>query len=498
MKKILLMLLILSSRMLTMAQDEGENIFLDRSFWQNNPSVDSVKQKISQGHDPTEQDLFGFDAVSYGIIDDAPFETLKFLLSIEGNPVTKPTHGDLTYLLWAAYKGNIPMVKHLIELGSDVKFKTARGTNILLMSGFGGQQDTVLYDLMFSQGVDPNSSSSSQMNILLALAGSDADKEDIFKYLIKKGLDWNHEDENGNGFFHYAAKAGNQANMNLAIRRNLQFGSLNKKGENAMFYATYGRRRSEVLLETFMFLDSLGLEADIVNWKGQTPLHHAVKRGNAEVIDFFIEKGVNINQVDEDGNTAFMNAVFGKLENVQKLLPLVKNPNQINHKGYSALTNAVIYARKDAFNLLVEQGAELTIHDKNENDLISLIFQNFSERRKEDFEYILNELIANEISVKPIYADGNSLYHYAIEKNSPLLIQKAIELNVDPNHKNNLGLTPLHLAAMKATNGEIIEMLINAGADKNILTDFEESPHELATQNEILKSNKIDISSLQR
>ena len=41
-----MMLLILSSRMLTMAQDENENIFLDRSFWQNNPSVDSVKQKM--------------------------------------------------------------------------------------------------------------------------------------------------------------------------------------------------------------------------------------------------------------------------------------------------------------------------------------------------------------------------------------------------------------------------------------------------------------------
>ena len=496
MKKQLVTLFALVNFIFVTSQDKIDNIFLDRDFWQSGPSIDIVKLKIADGHDPTEKGVFGFDAVSYGIIDSAPNETLKYLLTLEGNPVDKPTHGDIIYLLWAAYKGNIEMVNHLISLGSDIQFKTARGTNILLMSGFGGQEDISLYELMFSNGVNPNYLGSNKINILLALAGSDANNEKVFRYLIEKGLDWDYRDENGNGFFHYAAKAGNLSNMRLALRENLDFKSLNAFGENAMFYASYGRKRSEVLLQTFTFLDSLGLESDVVNWKGQTPLHHAVKRANPQVIDFFIDKGVNVNQIDEEGNTAFMNSVYGKIENVQKLLPLVQNINTVNFKGRSALTNSVIYARKDIFNLLIKNGADIHVLDENNEGLISLMFQNYSERREDDFNEIFDVLLEKGVGIKPSDNNGNNLVHYAIEKNSTFLLKKALRMSLNLNHKNKLGLTPLHLAAMKATNREMIDLLINAGANKNILTDLEESTYELASENEILILNNTDISML--
>jgi ankyrin repeat protein len=68
---------------------------------------------------------------------------------------------------------------------------------------------------------------------------------------------------------------------------------------------------------------------------------------------------------------------------------------------------------------------------------------------------------------------------------------------VDINIKNELGLSALHLAAMKATDNKIINMLLIAGADKNVLTDYEESTYHLANENEILMANEIDISQLQ-
>ncbi|MEM9823974.1 MAG: ankyrin repeat domain-containing protein [Bacteroidota bacterium] len=490
----LLLLFIFSS--LT-AQDKEKNIFLDREFWKAAPTVDLIKAKIAEGHDPTERDLFSFDGVSYGIIDHAPLASLKYMLSLEGNPVTKPTHGDVTYLLWAAYRGNIPLIQHLIDLESDVHFKTTRGTNILLMSGFGSQEDLALYDLLLANGVDIHSTNSGGTNILLALAGSDAEDRKVFHYLVDKGLDWHYRDAKGNGLFHYAARAGNLENMDLCLEENVKHDYLNSKGENAMFYAAYGRKRSEVLLKTFMYLDSLGLEADIVNWDGQSPLHHVVRRGNPAVIDFFIDKGVNINQIDKDGNTAFLNAAYGKLENVKKLLPYISNIDQVNQKGHSPLSNAVAYAKKDIFDFLMEQGADITILDEEQNDLYSLAFQFYSERRKDNFEYILNALSAKGLKAKHSYANGNTLAHYAIEKDNPYLIQKALEMEIDLNIKNDLGLTALHLAVMKARDSRTIDLLLNAGADKNILTDFEESTYDLAIENEILMENNIDLSNLQ-
>ena len=47
-------------------------------------------------------------------------------------------------MFWAAYKGNVTLIKYLIELGSEIEFTNAKGTNILLMSGFGASKTLAL------------------------------------------------------------------------------------------------------------------------------------------------------------------------------------------------------------------------------------------------------------------------------------------------------------------------------------------------------------------
>ncbi|MEM1124778.1 MAG: ankyrin repeat domain-containing protein, partial [Bacteroidota bacterium] len=464
MKRLILLLLISHFGFQLLAQDTPENIFHERSFWKAQPSVELVKAKIAEGHNPTEKNDFGFDAVSYGIIDKAPNETLQYLLTLEGNPVTKPTHGDITYLLWSAYKGNIEMVNHLLDLGSDIQLATSRGTNILLLTAIGGVEDKSMYDLILSKGVKIDYENASGTNVLLSLAGSDADDETLFQYLVDKGLSWDTKDDAGNGLFNYAARAGNMAIMKMCVAKGLDYTSMNEKGENALLFAAYGRKRSEVLLETFTYLDELGLDVDVVNWEGQTPLHNAVRRGSPEIIAFFVERGVNVNQIDKAGNTAFINSVWGKVENVQKLRPLIKNINQVNHDGHSALSKAVVGARKEAFNYLTAEKADITLLDAAGNDLMSLAFQNYSSRRADNLKYIIDGLVEKGLTIKTAYAGGNTLAHYAVKKNSMYLLEKAIELGVDLNLKNDLGITSLHLAAMKAHDNELIDKLLAAGA----------------------------------
>ena len=86
MKKLLLLFVLFYSGSL-IAQDK--NIFLDRSFWKTEPTVKTIKKKIRDGNDPTEKNDFGFDAISYGLLDNIPLPSLEYLLKIEGNPVSK-------------------------------------------------------------------------------------------------------------------------------------------------------------------------------------------------------------------------------------------------------------------------------------------------------------------------------------------------------------------------------------------------------------------------
>lgn len=476
------------------AQDS--NVFLEREFWKAGPNVEEIQQKISEGHDPAATDEHAFDGVSYGIIDNAPLESIKFMLTQEGNSVDKPTHGSVTYLLWAAYKGNKELVKHLLELGSDPQMATSRGTNILAMAAIGGVEDTEMYDLIFSQGVAVQSENSIGANALHLLAGSSADDEAIFQYLADKGISWESKDQEGNGLFNYAARGGNLKIMKMCAEKGLDYSLLNSRGENALFFASYGRKRSQVQLETFQYLESLGLEVDLVNWEGKTPLHNAIRKANAEVVDFFLERGVNINQIDEEGNTVMINSAWGNVEAMEKIIPLVADINQQNHEGHSALTLAIRRGADKAVDLLIAKGADIHQVDAVGNNLLYYAFENFRSSREEVFAHIIDTLVGEGLKASPDYVDGNTLAHLAIEKNSPFLLKKAISLGCDLNHKNEIGINTLHLAAMKAKDERLIAILLDAGADKRILTDFDESAYELAAQNELLGEKEVNIGFL--
>ena len=68
--------------------------------------------------------------------------------------------------------------------------------------------------------------------------------------------------------------------------------------------------------------------------------------------------------------------------------------------------------------------------------------------------------------------------------------------NIDVNAKNKEGITALQISAMKAKDDKIIKYLLGIGADKTIKTDFDETVYDLASENELLKKQNVNISFL--
>ena len=144
----------------------------------------------------------------------------------------------------------------------------------------------------------------------------------------------------------------------------------------------------------------------------------------------------------------------------------------------------------DAFKLLQKKGANAHIVDASGNNLFYHLFKAYSRRNSTHFETFVNELINAGVSFKNASTKDFPL-HIAIAKGENELIQKALELGADINQKNSDGLTPLHLAAMKATNVKLLQLLISKGADKKTRTNFDESAYELAQENELLSNANI-------
>lgn len=474
-----------------------ENIFIGRDFWKTAPSIETVKQKIAEGNDPTKLNAYAFDAVTYAILENAPLKTIKYLLSIKGNEVDKMTHDGRNYLMWAAYKGNLELTQFLIDQGSQIDIIDDHGYGLVTFTAVAGQTDPQMYDLLIQNGAKATETNREGANALLLLAPH-LENDVMISYFVEKGLDMHAKDHEGNGMFNYAARMGNIQMMDKLIAKGLDYKNLNGIGGNAMIFASRGFRRHTNSLELYKYLEDKGINPSIVNQNGQTPLHSiAYRTTDFEIFEYFMKKGVDINQLNEEGNTVFINAVNGRnFEVAQKLAPKVKDFNHCNKNGHSALTYAIRRNATDFVTFLMSKNAKVDIKDKDGNNLAYHVFDSYSSKSRDAFESHIALLQKEGVDFGAQQANGNNLLHLAVEKGSSFLVEKAVALGINVNGKNQEGLTPLHVAAMKAVDKELLVLLIQHGADKNIMTDFEESAFDLAMENEILSEEQINIEFL--
>ncbi|CAG9759765.1 unnamed protein product [Ceutorhynchus assimilis] len=71
-----------------------------------------------------------------------------------------------------------------------------------------------------------------------------------------------------------------------------------------------------------------------------------------------------------------------------------------------------------------------------------------------------------QISSKDI--NGLTIIHYAVDSNEMKNVQFAVETQLDINQQDHNGWTPLIRAAIQQCKPEILEYLIEKGADKSI------------------------------
>lgn len=494
----LVLLLLLPFVFFAQRAQKSDNIFHDRAFWKTQPTVKVVKQKIKEGHDAVSPNKAAFDAVCYAIMAKAPVKTIDYLLSLPGNNVDKPTHDGRSYLMWAGSAGDIDVMKLLLNKGADTKVVGSHGFTWFTFTVNAGHENTAIYDLMIANGVDVKQTNRAGANAILLMARHSKDGR-IISYFEGKGLDVNAEDNKGNNILFYASKRGNIALIKTYIKKGFDYKKLNSEGENLALYATQGSRGYSNPLEVYEYLETLGLDFTVVNKNGQNALHYlASSVKDIAVVDFFIEQGIDIYQKDNEGNTPFLNAARGNnLVVLQKLIPSVININQKNKDGFSAITFATQRINSETFSFLKSKGADLNVVDAEGNNLYYHLFSAYNRRTKANFKMLAAALETTNVSFVKASKNTTPL-HIAVEKGDEKLILKALELGAEINKKNVDGLTPLHLAAMKASDVSILKILLNKGADKKILTDFEESAYDLATENELLKKHTVDINFLKQ
>ena len=472
---------------------QSSNALLNASFWQAKPGTAAVKTEIEKGNNPAEMNSMSFDPVVMAINAGAPTESIKLLLDQKGNDPNKLTHDGRTYLFWAATRGNVEVMEYLLSKGAKVDLEDSHGMSVVNFAAGSGQINTAVYDLCLQHGANLKTQLTHEgANALLLSIGTDTTFK-LTEYFQSKGLDLKSRDAAGNTAFDYAARSGNINMMKTLLGKGVKF------SDNAILMAAQGSRRGSNPIQVYQYLESIGVKPGAINKNGENVLHSLVRRpGQTATIQYFLGKGVNVNQPDAEGNTAFMNAAATNRDTatLALLAPLVQDLNRQNKAGATALALAVRGNSPEAVQYLINKGAAVQTTDAKGNNLVYFLFESYSPRQAREFEPKLKLLQAAGLDIKAPQKDGNTLYHMAVAKQDMALLKLVQPFGVDVNAQNKEGLTALHKAAMISKDGSLMAYLVSIGARKDVKTKFDETAYDLAHENELLAKQNVSVDFL--
>ncbi|MGL5111255.1 MAG: ankyrin repeat domain-containing protein [Flavobacterium sp.] len=489
----------------TWAGAQQKNSLLEQSFWKNSPDVTTVQAEIAKGNNPSAMNSNAFDVTTIAINANAPTATLQFLLEQPGNHVNKLTHDNRIYLHWAASKGNIEIINYLISKGSNTTLEDSKGETPLTFAAVNGQTNPLVYEAFFKAGTNPKKKYKDGSNLLLMVIASDKDFS-LSTYLATKGLSLQDTDNDGNTAFDYAAKTGDVAFLK----------TLHQKGvnhtNNALLFAAQGTRRASSPIACYRYLiEDLKINPTSTTASGETVLHFlAAKPNQKENISYFVSKGVAADALNNEGTNPLMISASGQDAAVTELfLSATKNINTQNTKLESALTFAVKSGTPEVVKMLIDNGADVSIVDKEGNNLGYFLIQSYrasgkggreseasTVSKQDPFDAKLQLLTEKGFNITQPQKDGNSLYHLAVIKNDITLLEKLAPLKIDVNTKNKDGFTALHKAALLAKDATILKYLVAMGAQKESKTEFDETAYLLAKENEALTKMNLNLEFL--
>lgn len=113
------------------------------------------------------------------------------------------------------------------------------------------------------------------------------------------------------------------------------------------------------------------------NNEGLTPLMLAAELNNVEAVQELIARGASLDLLDNNGNTALILAAGSRFtkEVAEELIAAKADLNIKNNRGDTALLRATFWGNPAVVKRLIEEGAELNVQDKYQNTPLMLTVQ---------------------------------------------------------------------------------------------------------------------------
>ncbi|EAY20666.1 ankyrin repeat protein, putative [Trichomonas vaginalis G3] len=225
----------------------------------------------------------------------------------------------------ASMKGQLEVVQYLISVGANIEVKSTGGWNPLIYASMKGQLEVVQY--LISVGADKEAKTN--YGITSLICASDNGHLEVVQYLISVGADKEAKDNKGLTPLIWASDNGHLEVVKYLISVGVDKEAKSKYGETPLIFASQKGH-----LEVVKYLISVGADKEAKTIYGSTSLICASQKGHLEVVQYLISIGADKEAKDEGGSTPLICAsIHGHLDVVKYLISVGADKEAKNKDG---------------------------------------------------------------------------------------------------------------------------------------------------------------------
>ncbi|XP_063445615.1 transient receptor potential cation channel subfamily A member 1-like [Mytilus trossulus] len=435
----------------------------------------------------TETDSHGFKPIHYASrLNQA--KIIEVLLKYNADKNGKGPYG-VAPLHMAARNNCVEAVKMLIQQGASVDVREAKQKTPLHVAARRGNIP-VIKVLLDSGKCNVNAVDEDKQTALHEATAHKQEK--TVQFLVQNGANIFATDINDFTPFFLSAAEDMKDTMSYYLKTALQQGGTeseenllrheDKEGNTALHLAVTNNK-----LQVAQSLLERGSNVNSLNNCNQTPLSIAANNGDIQMVELLLKYKADVNVLDKDLMTPCHRAA---LHNRHKIIDVLMGQGaDINSTAIDQYTPLLMASSKghlETIQLLISNGAQIAETEINNKTVLHLAVES---GHISVIEALLKEKGCFNL-IEAIDLNDQTILHYAARNGNTTVLNTLIKHNLMVDSRDIDGKTPLHVAA-ENDNDNAIEILYNASqTELNDGDDDGRTPLMLACQTGHYKSVK--------